>query len=190
MESIINAILKMIFLFIAFILSLYAGVMGFILFISPDADPWMVRTNLNFFLNILLWAKNNWSLISLKGAYVIVAGQPAISFLILKLISPTIISVMLYFIIVRKKWSAIKSVEIFKPKEKVHGNAQWATDSDIERAGLRAKEGMMLGVDDGGYFVAAGYQHALLFAPTGSGKGVGFVLPNLLFWKIHALFMI
>jgi type IV secretion system protein VirD4 len=183
MESIINAILKMIFLFIAFILSLYAGVMGFILFISPDADPWMVRTNLNFFLNILLWAKNNWSLLSLKGSYVIVAGQPAISFLILKLISPTIISVMLFFIIVRKKWSAIKSVEIFKPKEKVHGNAQWATDSDIERAGLRAKEGMMLGVDDGGYFVAAGYQHALLFAPTGSGKGVGFVLPNLLFWQ-------
>jgi type IV secretion system protein VirD4 len=33
-----------------------------------------------------------------------------------------------------------------------------------------------------GYFVADGFQHSLLFAPTGSGKGVGFVIPNLLFW--------
>jgi len=42
---------------------------------------------------------------------------------------------------------------------------------------------MLLGVDDSGYFVAAGFQHTLLFAPTGSGKGVGFVIPNLLFWQ-------
>ena len=42
---------------------------------------------------------------------------------------------------------------------------------------------MLIGVDAGGYFVADGFQHALLFAPTGSGKGVGFVIPNLLFWS-------
>ena len=42
---------------------------------------------------------------------------------------------------------------------------------------------MLLGVDGKGYLVAGGYQHSLLFAPTGSGKGVGFVIPNLLFWK-------
>jgi type IV secretion system protein VirD4 len=41
---------------------------------------------------------------------------------------------------------------------------------------------MLLGQDDIGYFVADGFQHSLLFAPTGSGKGVGFVIPNLLFW--------
>jgi type IV secretion system protein VirD4 len=41
---------------------------------------------------------------------------------------------------------------------------------------------MMLGKDAVGYFVADGFQHSLLFAPTGSGKGVGFVIPNLLFW--------
>ena len=35
----------------------------------------------------------------------------------------------------------------------------------------------------GKYFIAKDYQHVLLFAPTGSGKGVGFVIPNLLFWK-------
>uniref|UniRef100_A0A2C9KN55 Uncharacterized protein n=1 Tax=Biomphalaria glabrata TaxID=6526 RepID=A0A2C9KN55_BIOGL len=42
---------------------------------------------------------------------------------------------------------------------------------------------MLLGKDSRGYLIADGYQHALLFAPTGSGKGVGFVIPNLLFWS-------
>jgi type IV secretion system protein VirD4 len=42
---------------------------------------------------------------------------------------------------------------------------------------------MLLGNTGKGYLVADGYQHALLFAPTGSGKGVGFVIPNLLYWQ-------
>ncbi len=42
---------------------------------------------------------------------------------------------------------------------------------------------MLLGRDKKGFLIAGGYQHALLFAPTGSGKGVGFVIPNLLFWQ-------
>ena len=33
------------------------------------------------------------------------------------------------------------------------------------------------------YLVADDFQHVLLFAPTGSGKGVGFVIPNLLYWE-------
>jgi type IV secretion system protein VirD4 len=71
----------------------------------------------------------------------------------------------------------------YKAKESVHGDARWATEEDIKRAGLRSKAGMLLGRDSNGYYVASGYQHALLFAPTGSGKGVGFVIPNLLFWE-------
>ncbi len=71
----------------------------------------------------------------------------------------------------------------FKVKESLHGDARWATQEDITRAGLRSKSGMLLGKDDNGYYVATGFQHALLFAPTGSGKGVGFVIPNLLFWE-------
>jgi type IV secretion system protein VirD4 len=72
----------------------------------------------------------------------------------------------------------------FKKKESVHGDAKWATESDIQSAGLRSKKGMLLGKDTkGGLLIAGGYQHALLFAPTGSGKGVGFVIPNLLFWE-------
>jgi type IV secretion system protein VirD4 len=71
----------------------------------------------------------------------------------------------------------------FKKKESLHGDARWATQEDITKAGLRAKSGMLLGKDDEGYYVASGFQHSLLFAPTGSGKGVGFVIPNLLFWE-------
>lgn len=87
--------------------------------------------------------------------------------------------VILYYI---KNFNKIKSLQFFKPKESVFGSADWANQDDIERANLRADHGMLLGKDSSGYFVADGFQHALLFAPTGSGKGVGFVIPNLLFW--------
>ncbi len=70
----------------------------------------------------------------------------------------------------------------FKPKEKIHGDARWASEKEKRKAGLRSKKGILLGKDKKGFLIAGGYQHALLFAPTGSGKGVGFVIPNLLFW--------
>ncbi|MBV0899615.1 MAG: type IV secretory system conjugative DNA transfer family protein [Wolbachia endosymbiont of Fragariocoptes setiger] len=70
----------------------------------------------------------------------------------------------------------------FKKKESLHGDSRWASEKDIRKSGLRSKKGLLLGKDQRGYFIADGYQHALLFAPTGSGKGVGFVIPNLLFW--------
>ena len=78
---------------------------------------------------------------------------------------------------------AIYDKRPFKPKETLHGDAKWASYSDIKKIGLRSKKGMLLGEDKKGFLIADGYQHALLFAPTGSGKGVGFVIPNLLFWE-------
>ena len=71
----------------------------------------------------------------------------------------------------------------YKKKESVHGEAHWAKEKDIVKAGLREKQGLMIGQDAKGFLVAGGFQHCLLFAPTGSGKGVGFVIPNLLFWE-------
>lgn len=75
----------------------------------------------------------------------------------------------------------------FGRKEKLHGDAKWASEQQVRKAGLRSKHGMLLGRKGNGYLVAGGFQHALLFAPTGSGKGVGFVIPNLLFWKESAV---
>lgn len=70
-----------------------------------------------------------------------------------------------------------------RKKETIHGDARWASEADIKKAKLRAKRGIILGVTgQKSYLIADDYQHVLLFAPTGSGKGVGFVIPNLLFW--------
>jgi type IV secretion system protein VirD4 len=71
----------------------------------------------------------------------------------------------------------------FKKPESIHGDARWASSGDIKKMGLRAKNGVLLGSYNKKFLVADGYQHILLFAPTGSGKGVGFVIPNLLFWR-------
>ena len=70
----------------------------------------------------------------------------------------------------------------FKKRESIHGDAKWADEDDIRKAGLRSKKGLIMGKDKKGFLIADGFQHTLLFAPTGSGKGVGFVIPNLLFW--------
>ena len=75
----------------------------------------------------------------------------------------------------------------FRPlnkKEKIHGDAKWADEEEIRRAKLRAKKGILLGrTGVRNYLICDDFQHVLLFAPTGSGKGVGFVIPNLLFWE-------
>ena len=71
----------------------------------------------------------------------------------------------------------------FKLKESVHGDAHWATEAEIQKAKLRARRGMLIGrTGANNYLIVDDFQHVLLFAPTGSGKGVGFVIPNLLFW--------
>lgn len=75
----------------------------------------------------------------------------------------------------------------FRPvrkKEKIHGDAKWADEPTIRRAKLRAKKGLLMGrTGVRNYLIIDDFQHVLLFAPTGSGKGVGFVIPNLLFWE-------
>ncbi|MBL3284909.1 Type IV secretion system protein VirD4 [Rickettsiales endosymbiont of Paramecium tredecaurelia] len=99
--------------------------------------------------------------------------------LILSMFVPPIITSMVYKLHATK----ISSLKFFEKPEQVYGDAHWATPAEVRKANLRAKRGMLLGKDDEGFFVADGFQHTLLFAPTGSGKGVGFAIPNLLFWE-------
>jgi type IV secretion system protein VirD4 len=131
--------------------------------------------NLNFLTIIKNWA--NWLLQYWSSMTWDYSNYIKLK-LLLALTGPAIFLLIVYVITFRK----IINLKFYETKEKVYGDASWASDSDIKRANLRAKDGMLLGVDDNGYFVADGFQHALLFAPTGSGKGVGFVIPNLLFW--------
>lgn len=118
------------------------------------------------------WLLASWSKLSFK----------AYDYLKIKLVVALLLPMTIVTIYYIRNFNRIKSLEFFKPKEDVYGSASWANQSEIERANLRSKHGMLLGKDSVGYFVADGFQHSLLFAPTGSGKGVGFVIPNLLFW--------
>lgn len=102
----------------------------------------------------------------------------------LKLLGGTILPSFTLFIIAFVFRAPLMDWRPYRKAESIHGNAHWATEPDIKKAGLRSKKGMLLGRDEKGtLLIAGGYQHLLLFAPTGSGKGVGFVIPNLLFWE-------
>ncbi len=68
-----------------------------------------------------------------------------------------------------------------------YGSARWATAAEIRRAGLHAKEGLILGRIGRRFLRHAGADHVIAFAPTRSGKGVGLVVPTLLSWTGSAL---
>jgi len=109
-------------------------------------------------------------------------GFSSLSYFVPKLflgtLSPSLfISSILWFF--RQK---IINWQPFKEPESIHGDAHWASAYEVKKMGLRAKTGVLLGNYKNEFLIAGDYQHILLFAPTGSGKGVGFVVPNLLFW--------
>jgi type IV secretion system protein VirD4 len=104
------------------------------------------------------------------------------NYFVVKLLSGTFLPLLFFSWVLWHYRHEIYERRPYKREESLHGDARWASESDIKGAGLRSKNGMLLGVDKKGYLIASGYQHALLFAPTGSGKGVGFVIPNLLFY--------
>ncbi|WP_066585588.1 conjugal transfer protein TraG [Sphingomonas pruni] len=68
-----------------------------------------------------------------------------------------------------------------------YGSARWASAREMERAGLYADRGILLGQLDGRYLRHAGPEHVMAFAPTRSGKGVGLVVPTLLSWTGSAI---
>lgn len=71
---------------------------------------------------------------------------------------------------------------------KLFGEARWANMSEIRKAGLCAKKGIIVGVMSSffglrmQYLIFSGAQHVMMAAPTRSGKGVSVVVPNLLSW--------
>ena len=77
-----------------------------------------------------------------------------------------------------------------------HGSATWGGKRDIKKAHLKAKEGVILGINPFTYTKNLIYKqtyllqydineksHTLLVAPTRTGKGVGVIIPTLLTWK-------
>lgn len=70
--------------------------------------------------------------------------------------------------------------KLFNQERTLHGAARFANTKEIEKAGLKAKSGIIVGKYNGNYLLFGGQQFVLLSAPTRSGKGVGIVIPNLL----------
>lgn len=64
----------------------------------------------------------------------------------------------------------------------LHGKARFASEREIAAAGLRARQGLLLGRKGNRLFCFGGSEHVLVYAPTRTGKGVGYVIPNLLNW--------
>lgn len=69
-----------------------------------------------------------------------------------------------------------------------YGTARWANKAEIQESGLLDNEGVVLGITgDGQYLMDNGEEHVISLAPTGSGKGVGQVIPTLLTWRQSVL---
>lgn len=64
----------------------------------------------------------------------------------------------------------------------LYGNAKFANQNDIKKAGLFANKGILLGKAFGKDLMLDGYEHVILFAPTGTGKTTSITIPNLLQW--------
>ena len=64
----------------------------------------------------------------------------------------------------------------------LHGDARFATGSELARHGLfkKTSDSLVVGSHRGRLLRLSGQQFAILAAPTRSGKGVGVVIPNLL----------
>lgn len=65
----------------------------------------------------------------------------------------------------------------------LHGDARWATGSEVREAGLLAEQGLILGKLNGKFLMMNEPKFVMLVAPTRSGKGVGTIIPNLLNWN-------
>jgi type IV secretion system protein VirD4 len=62
----------------------------------------------------------------------------------------------------------------------LHGDARFANNAELAKAGLYGENGILVGKHKGRFLMFGGQQFVLLAAPTRSGKGVSFVIPNLL----------
>jgi type IV secretion system protein VirD4 len=72
-------------------------------------------------------------------------------------------------------------------KKSLFGDARFAKRSEIKKAGLLGQKGFIIGQYGSRYLMFDGQQHAIISAPTRSGKGVGIVIPNLLNWPESAV---
>lgn len=82
-------------------------------------------------------------------------------------------------------WAGLLFSSLKPRKRATHGEARFAAHAELGRLGLLKDDptGIILGRMGGKLLRLPGTRHALLAAPTRSGKGVGAVIPNLLSYE-------
>src|ERR1700754_2083948 len=79
-------------------------------------------------------------------------------------------------------WFVVLYFLMKKKKQAIHGDARFATASDLRKQKMLSpsENGILVGKYKGDLVRLPGQQFVILAAPTRSGKGVGVVIPNLL----------
>jgi len=72
-----------------------------------------------------------------------------------------------------------------------HGTARWASEYNLQSSRMLSGKGLILGrtTRRGKLIRISNYQHFSVFAPTGAGKGVSFVIPTLLDYRRGSVFV-
>lgn len=93
-----------------------------------------------------------------------------------------IIAAVLVLLFRRKKWV---------PSGNAHGTARWASEFDLRSARMLSRRGLILGrtTRRRKLIRIPSYQHLSVYAPTGAGKGVSFVIPTLLDYRKGSMFV-
>ena len=178
-----------IVILICWVLALIFYVTGALVIISINSDFEAIKGYLQLpiaeqFKALFIGLQNYWSIYFKYHSQLTLSSK---NYFVLKLWVGTFLPIGIVSLIIFIFRAPLADFRPFKKPESIHGDAKWATNSDVKKMGLRSKHGMLLGKYQKKFLIADGYQHALLFAPTGSGKGVGFVIPNLLFWRHSAI---
>lgn len=71
-------------------------------------------------------------------------------------------------------------IQGLRSRRELHGSARFASHEEVAKSQLNGSNGVVVGKHNGRYLIFEGQEFILLAAPTRSGKGVGFVVPNLL----------
>ncbi len=87
-----------------------------------------------------------------------------------------------WFVLLEPPWRARQNRLVT-----TYGSSRLATSRETEAAGLFRSAGVFLGRLDGKYLHHDGPEHVMAFAPIGSGKGVGLVVPTLPSWTGSAV---
>lgn len=82
-----------------------------------------------------------------------------------------------------RAWRLREKRKLSEQVSDIFGQASFATLDDCVQAGLCDPAGLYLGLLDGQPLFYSGKAHLLTCAPARQGKGIGFVIPNLLHYQ-------